>query len=165
MRGSTGPHRSVEFAPIDDRMIPMTVDHEELVEQYVREAWEMGDVAKLDQYVITDHVRHRAPLADIAGREELKQSITDFHSAFSNIHFEVDEVVVQGNTIATRGVLRATHTGTSPAFKIPATGKEIEMPFAAMSHMQEDGRSKEEWVYQDLLGVMQQLGAIPAASD
>jgi predicted ester cyclase len=138
----------------------MNVDFANVSKQLVQDVWENGKVEKLDQYVASDVIRHHAPFEDITDLNGLKQHITDLHGAYSDIRFKVDEIVVQGNSVATRGTFLATHSGTSPAMNIPATGKEVEMPFGVIDHWQ-DGKIVEEWAYIDHLGALQQMEVVP----
>jgi predicted ester cyclase len=53
------------------------------------------------------------------------------------------------------------HTGFNPLFPTPPTGKEIEVKGSVFLHVK-DNKIVEEFNYVDMLGMMQQLGVIPA---
>ena len=58
----------------------------------------------------------------------------------------------------TRWAVRATHQGEFMG--VPATGKQVT--FTGISIMRcANGKNVEAWNQMDLLGLMQQLGAIP----
>ena len=69
--------------------------------------------------------------------------------------------IVDGDTAAMRWAWKAVHTGTSPSLGIPATGKRIHMMGCSVYRFR-DGKVVEQWEYSDLLGLLQQLGVIPA---
>jgi predicted ester cyclase len=61
--------------------------------------------------------------------------------------------------VAVRHRLVGTH---GAAFQgLPPTGRRVEVPAVVLFRF-EDGRVAEGWLNADLLGLMQQLGAIPA---
>jgi predicted ester cyclase len=49
----------------------------------------------------------------------------------------------------------------SPTLSIPPTGKQIKMSGCSVYHWR-DNRIFEQWEYSDMLGLLQQLGMIPA---
>ena len=56
---------------------------------------------------------------------------------------------------------QAVHAGTSPLSGIPATGKTVTVSGCMIFHWQED-KLIEQWDFSDGLGLMQQLGIVPA---
>lgn len=52
-----------------------------------------------------------------------------------------------------------THQGEF--FGVPATGKRVEITGIQIDRFDESGKLVEEWPEYDLLGAMQQMGAIP----
>jgi predicted ester cyclase len=61
--------------------------------------------------------------------------------------------------VATRFTLRGTHQG--PFFGIPPTGKQVHVTGITI-HRIVNGKIVEQRVEMDMLGLMQQLGVIPA---
>ena len=86
--------------------------------------------------------------------------IAMMRSGFPDIQWTLDEAVAEGDRIAARYTMRGTHRGTF--FGVPATGKCIvanSMAFYRIS----DGQFIEEHGLPDMMGLMQQIGALPAA--
>ena len=76
--------------------------------------------------------------------------------AFSDQHWEIHDVVADGDMVA----LRCTHSGvhTGELFGLPATGR----PFSYnQMHMirTENGKAVEHWAVRDDASLMRQLGA------
>jgi predicted ester cyclase len=90
-----------------------------------------------------------------------KQIITDLRKAFSDVQFTFDEVVSEGEAVATRWTFRGTHTGQLPNPPIPPTGKRVTMTGLTLVHTV-NGKTVEAWEYSDMLGLMQQLGVAPS---
>ena len=63
-----------------------------------------------------------------------------------------------GEKVAIRHTYRGTHTGTYMG--VPPTGKAVKVSANDLYHLK-DGQIVEEWSEFDLLGVLQQIGAIP----
>lgn len=77
---------------------------------------------------------------------------------FPDIQWTLEEVIAEGDKVAARFTMRGTHKGAF--FGVPPTGRKIEaqaMNFYRFS----GGKIVEERGQPDLLGLMQQIGAIP----
>ena len=83
----------------------------------------------------------------------LRQSITD-------IQWNWDEVIIEGNTAVQRYSMRGKHTGTGPMIPVPPTGKEVFMEGCTIYHAK-NGKIVEFIEYSKFLGLFQQLGVIP----
>ena len=82
-----------------------------------------------------------------------------FYAALPDLPHTIDDVIADGDRVAASLTARGTH---EEAFQnLPPTGKSIiftGMRFYRMA----GGKIAEEWANLDQLGLMQQLGAIPA---
>ena len=82
-----------------------------------------------------------------------------FYAGFPDLYHTIDAVVAEGDSAAVRFTLRGTNTGEFMG--MPATGKRIEVTATAVQHIV-DGKVARLWAQFDQLGLMQQLGVIPA---
>jgi predicted ester cyclase len=80
--------------------------------------------------------------------------------AFSDLRWDSDEIITEGNSMVWRYTLYLKHTGNSPSFPIPPTGKELSYKGCDVFHINGD-KVEEIFGYRDYLGAMQQLGVIP----
>jgi hypothetical protein len=111
-----------------------------------------------DELLAPGYQVHRgsAPALDRAGTISL---IEGFLAAFPGLHHAIEDQIADGDRVATRIVVRGTHRGD--LMGLAPTGKDVA--FEAMYiHRIENGRIVEQWVVSDSLGMMQQLGTIPA---
>ena len=99
---------------------------------------------------------HPQPLIGPAGYLEV---ITTMRTAFSDVAWTLEEMVTDGKTVAARFSMRGTHDG--PFFGVPASGNQIAVQ-AMNFYDLADGKIVGERAQPDLLGLMQQIGAIPA---
>ncbi|HEX6281935.1 MAG TPA: ester cyclase [Nitrososphaera sp.] len=100
------------------------------------------------------------PPMDWNGRKQLLAAVT---RAFSDLIHNIIDMVAEGDKVAVRLTVTGTHKGEFQG--IPPTGKRLyldEMAFLTIM----DGKITEGWITSDTMGLMQQIGAIPAdASD
>ena len=77
---------------------------------------------------------------------------------FPDIQWTLEEMIAEGEKVAARFTMRGTHQGTF--FGVPATGKKIAV--SAMNFYRlSGGQFVEERGQPDLLGLLQQIGAVP----
>jgi steroid delta-isomerase-like uncharacterized protein len=77
---------------------------------------------------------------------------------FSNVQWTLEETIGEGDRIAARFTMRGTHDGTF--FGVPATGRTIEVRVMNFYRLA-GGKFVEEYGQPDLLGLLQQIGAVP----
>jgi predicted ester cyclase len=91
------------------------------------------------------------------GLEGAKQLI-GLWSAFSDKKITIEDILAEGDLVAAHFVVTGTQTGTFMG--IAPTGKTIRMIGTGIFHIV-DGKSTDNWVTIDALGLLQQLGAVP----
>ncbi len=122
-----------------------------------------GKLDAVYRYIADGFVFHRTPLPDVVGKEANRKGDEAMLGAFTNNRMTIHEIAVEGNTAAMHYTWQADHTGASPTLGIPATGKTVKLSGCMIYHWQ-DGMIVEQWDYTDMLGLMQQLGLVPAAA-
>src|SRR5262245_2364167 len=98
-------------------------DNKSIVRDYLDQMWTKHNVAAIDTFVAPDFVQH----AHVAppGRDGLKIFVAAINAAFSDMHYDVGDMLAEEDKVCWRWELRATHSG---AFQgIPATGKSIRL--------------------------------------
>ena len=74
----------------------------------------------------------------------------------------VEDLIAEGDKVVGRITAYGTHTGE--LFGVPATGREIRVSGIAIWRIS-DGKIVEHWHETDGLGLMQQLGVVPAPEE
>jgi hypothetical protein len=82
-----------------------------------------------------------------------------FLVAFPDITHSVEDIFSENGRVACRLVVRGTHTGDFMG--IPPTNRSVEIHAINVHHI-EGGCSVEHWVNSDGMGMLMQLGVIPA---
>lgn len=93
------------------------------------------------------------------GREGLKAVVAQMRSAFPDMHWVISEMVAEGEKIVSRFTWTGTHRDTF--LGIPATGKHVEVKGVVIDRL-ESGKMADSRILMDTLGLLQQLGVIPA---
>jgi steroid delta-isomerase-like uncharacterized protein len=81
-------------------------------------------------------------------------------SGFPDVQWRLEQTVAEGDTVAARYTMLGTHEGTF--FGVPATSRPIRVQSMAFYRVT-DGQFVEEHGMPDMLGLMQQIGAMPTA--
>jgi predicted ester cyclase len=135
---------------------------EEFKDKYrgaVEEAYYKGNVDAMDKLYVPDVIIHQPPFPDINGLGAYKQHILDARQAYTDIHFEWEEMIGEGNTMAFRSSWHMKHTGVSQKIPVPPTGQEVVMKGCFFVHLKGD-RIIEVFEYKEYLGFLQRLGVI-----
>jgi len=119
-----------------------------------------GDLAFVDEAIDTTGTDHQEPLGtDFV--THLKEVITAMRGAFPDLHFEVHEVLAEGDIVATRSTMTGTHRGRfmmGPLAAIPPTGNQIAVPHMHFFRYKGD-RVVDLWHVWDTAKLMRQLEA------
>jgi steroid delta-isomerase-like uncharacterized protein len=118
-----------------------------------------GNVGLIDEIYAPDFVNRTAQPGMAPTREGFKQWATAFRTAFPDIHYTIEDSIEAGDKFVSR--LTATGTMRGDFAGMPATGKhatwtEIHIVRTA------NGQVVEHWGLVQELGMMVQLGVIPA---
>jgi predicted ester cyclase len=122
------------------------------------ESWNAGDLAGYLQLYHAD-IRIYGIGHEPLGPAEVKAFYDDFWAAFPNPSLVFHEVLWSGDTATIRFSTGGHHSG--PFMGVPATGNEVALSGITTMRF-EDGRCIERHTCADLLGLMVQLGVIPA---
>ena len=132
--------------------------NKEIVRRLWVEPWE-GKMGVIDELVAPDYVGHDPSQPELHGPEGVKGFITSYLSAFPDGRITIDEQLEEGELVASRWTGRGTHRGD--LMGIPPTGKQVTVSGITVSRVK-NGKVVEEWSNWDTLGMLQQLGAVPA---
>jgi steroid delta-isomerase-like uncharacterized protein len=130
-----------------------------LVRRIVDEAYNQGNLAIIEEVAAPDVVSHAAPPGWPAGVEGARQFIAMWRTALPDIHTTIDDQIAEGDRVVSRWTARGTHRGEMMG--IPATGKAVTVSGITINRLS-GGRVVEDWTVIDQVGLLQQLGALPA---
>lgn len=127
----------------------------------LRHMVERVNARDLDGYMdgyAEDVVLHGYP-PGVEDRESARAFYGQFLAAFPDIDLSLHQTLAEGDLVATRYVIRGTHS--AEFFGVPATGRRVEVEGQSIFRFR-DGKIAERWQSLDALGLLTQLGAVPA---
>ncbi|MGH3090534.1 MAG: ester cyclase [Rubrobacteraceae bacterium] len=128
--------------------------------RFYEELFENGNLDAAEEIVAPDFVLHDPNLPEeVRGIEGLKQFVSLYRTAFPDIRFEIEKQIAEGDSVGTRWTARGTHEGE--LMGIAPTGNKVEVG-AFTLHRFSGAKISEDWAHYDAMGMMRQLGAIPA---
>ncbi len=134
-------------------------DNKRLYRRFVEEVINAGDLGPIDEIFSESYVDHTAPPGAPPGREGVKAVPGMFRKAFPDLHFTIEHLIGEGDLVASRVVGTGTHQGDF--LGTPASGKHATWASFGFFRVA-DGKIVEHWGQPDLMGLMQQIGALPA---
>lgn len=126
------------------------------IREFFEQVWNEGDEAAIDRFVAEDAAGNDPDFG--MGREGFKRQWRQWQAAFPDIHFEIEEMVAEGDTVVARWTLTGTHHG--PFLGIAPTGRTIRIRGMSLDHL-ENGVLISGFDGWDNLGLRQQLGIPP----
>jgi len=116
-----------------------------------------GNVKVLDELAGANYVLHSS--GGTRSLEDLKKGLhTAGRAAFPDTRITIEDEVAEGDKVVIRWTIRGTHKGEYMG--IAPTGKQVTMTGISVYRI-EKGKIVEDWSNSDMLGMMQQLGAVP----
>ena len=120
---------------------------------------EKGDMSGVGQLLSDDFVWHFAGVPAPFDKHNSVGFLQAFHAAFPDTQHSLDPQIAEGDRVVTPLTFRATHRGELQG--IPASGKRVEIR-ALNIHRILSGKIAQAETVVDMMGLMQQIGAIPA---
>ena len=136
------------------------VDLSKRVVRKAFETFETGDVAAVDTFCHADYRNHEVP--GHAGPEGFRAIVAVMRSAFSNLSYDEQRIICQGDTVVLSTVMRGKHTGEFHGLR--PTGRVIEQRQTHLVRVR-DGKLVEHHAVRDDLRLLVQLGVILIPGD
>lgn len=115
--------------------------------------------AMLDTHVTADFTEHEEMpgIEAVTSRETAAQQISAFQKAFSNLRFNVHDLLEDGDHVVARVSVTGTHTGEFMG--LPATGNDVDFKTIDIFKFR-DGKISDHWGVTDSGTLMMQIGAM-----
>ncbi len=118
-----------------------------------------AQVEKLDKIIVKNWVTHDPNPGQEQGREGFKKFIQKkIHTVVSDVQWQVEEMVEEGNTIVVRSIMTAKHTG--PLLGVKPTGKVFTIKAIDIHHFNDKGMVVETYHLEDWIAYLAQVGAL-----
>jgi steroid delta-isomerase-like uncharacterized protein len=134
-----------------------TEDNKAIVRRYLEEAWNRGNLGILDELTAPNYTRYISGQSPL-DREGQKQRIASFRQAMPDVHLTLEDIIAEGDRVVFRITLSGTQQGA--LMGVPPTGKTLTISAIDITRLT-GGKIVEHWGQMDMLGLLQQLGAVP----
>jgi predicted ester cyclase len=138
----------------------MAEEYETFLHRWFEEVWNKGREEAIDEMFAEDGVANGLNDEEgnaLRGPEAFKTLQRAFRSAFPNMTITVEDTVTEGDKIAARCTVRATHAGEG--LRVAPTNQPIE--FTGMTIVRvKDGKIVEAWNEFDFMKMYSQVGAL-----
>ncbi len=126
----------------------------------INEAARTGNFDLLDEVIAPDIVDHHTGVSTTPGAAGIKETMAGFTAAFPDFHFNVIDVIADGDRAAVRSTITVTHRGDFMG--VPPSGKAVEVPVLDMFRVDHD-HVVETWGEMDSIELLKQIDALPAS--
>lgn len=133
-------------------------ENKAIYRRFVEEIINEGQFDVVSALFSPDYVDHSSPPGAPSGLEGVKAVFAMFRTGFPDVHFTIENLVGEGDKVATRVTGRGTNNG--PFMGRPPTGKQVTWGSMGVFRVA-NGKIVEHWGAPDLFSLLQQLGAIP----
>lgn len=136
-----------------------TEQNKALVRQFIEEILNQGNLSLMDELVADGYIEHEEmPPGVPRGREGAALLMSMLRSAFPDFKATIDDIIAEGDKV----VIRMTWNGAQKGefMGIPPDGKRISVSVIDIFRITE-GKIVEHWGLLDMMGMMQQLDAMP----
>jgi len=135
-------------------------ENKALVRRFYEEVFNQKQLDRAGEFVAPDYLDHGAVPGQGPGLEGAKQQRwAMYFAAIPDLHATIDDMVAEGDKVVVRYTAEGTQLGQLPG--IPPTGKRFRTSGISVYRLAE-GKLAEQWEQADMLGLMQQLGVLPA---
>jgi steroid delta-isomerase-like uncharacterized protein len=137
----------------------MSTESNKAAVQRFRDAFTAGDLDGAAAVFAPNAIIHLSGAPEPLTTEGFKQLGGMMLSAFSGGTGTVEDMIAEGDKVVSRLTFRGAHTGE--LMGIPPTGKSVTISEVIIDRFA-GGKIVESWRLFDQMGMMQQLGVIPA---
>jgi steroid delta-isomerase-like uncharacterized protein len=134
-------------------------ENKAIIRRLSDETWNKANLNVINELMVPEVVNHVAGNPEMRGPESFKQFVATYKAAFPDQQWTTDDLIAEDDLVVERWTVSGTQTG--PLMNIPATGKRVTVSGISISRIA-NGKIVEGWSNFDALGMLQQLGVIPA---
>jgi predicted ester cyclase len=138
--------------------------HKAVVWRSLAAIWHQEQFEAIEEVIAPTYVHHTSHTAadggyEVHGSDGVRQTVTAWRSAFPDLRFTLEDLVVEGDKIAARWTCRGTHHGVFRG--MAPTGKQVTFTGMTLYRMA-GGKIVEQWTVEDGVSLYQQLGILSA---
>ena len=128
----------------------------------IEEVYNEGNLDVVDELMAPDIFDHAAVAEHQHGIDGFKHVMEWVRTFSSDVHYDIEDIIAEGDKVAVRMTQSGTHTGT--VRDIPPTGKRFSVDYVHWFRLV-NGKVAEMWAVRDDLSRLEQLDLIPAPDE
>jgi steroid delta-isomerase-like uncharacterized protein len=137
----------------------MSEENKAVVRRWLEEVLSQGKVEVLDEICADDYVEYDpAYPGGHLRREELKQAIPVYRSAYPDLRFVIEDMIAEADNVAVYWTMTGTHLGSFRG--MPPSGKSVEADGMTLVRLR-NGKSIQARSCWDATGLRQRIGTRP----
>lgn len=140
----------------------MSEENKARIREFIDRVLTDGEIDATGEYFHEDMVEEVPFPGQGPGLQGLKETLARMRHAFPDSKWTVEEQIAEANKVLTRFIWSGTHRGEF--LGIPATNRSVRVWGMVIDRF-ETGKVKSTRILMDTLGMMQQLGVLPASLD
>ena len=139
--------------------------HKATVRRWYDEFWNAEKLEVADEILHPDYVAGEGYAAGAPSVEAMKETARFWHRVLPNIHFTIEDMIAEGDTVVVRWTARGAHQGDweMELGTIPASGQATTTP-GTSSYYLRDGKIIRDENHIDFVSLLKQIGARIEAS-
>jgi predicted ester cyclase len=133
-------------------------ENKQIVRRLLEEGVGGGAEDVISELVAPDAVSHNPLPGQPQGADGIRERVRRLRAGF-DYDFSVEDMIAEGDRVATRNSIKGTHTGEF--LGVPATNNDVKMEDMSVMRVS-GGKVVEWWDELDLASLLQQVDAIPS---
>ncbi len=138
----------------------MPTDSKTIVRRLYEDVWNKRKLEIVSDLISPSHALHdNNSSGSSVGPEAYRAQIAVFLAAFPDLRFTVEDTVVEKDKVAASWTISGTHKGEF--WGVRPTNKKVSMDGITIHHIA-NGKIIDSYISSDTVGLMRQLGLVPA---
>jgi steroid delta-isomerase-like uncharacterized protein len=132
----------------------MSEENKAVIRRLYEEVWNQHNPEAADEFVASDVFTRDMVPEHQHGIDGFKHLVRWMHTAIPDLHYDTEEIIAEGDKVATFVTFSGTHTG--PLRDLDPTGRQVSVEQTHWFRVA-NGKVAETWSVRDDLGMMQQM--------
>jgi steroid delta-isomerase-like uncharacterized protein len=138
----------------------MSMENKTIVHRLYEEVWNKRKLEVVDELISPSHALQDPIVSGSqVGPELYKRRVVELTTGFPDLRFTIEDTIAEKEKFVVSWIISGTHKGEF--MEIPATGRKISVEGITIHHIR-NGKILDSYARWDALGLMRQLGVIPA---
>ncbi len=138
----------------------MPADNKALVRRLYEEVWNNRKLELISEIISPSHALQAPNVAGSAvGPEAYKRQVLRFLEGYPDLHWTIEDTIAEEDKVVACWTISGTQKGEY--LGIPATNKKVSVDGITIHHVA-NGKIMDSYSNWDALGMMQQIGVVPA---